>query len=103
MDVAEWLRKLRLEQREPAFRENKIGADLLPNLTAENLKDLGVALVGDSRRLLAAIAALQPVPAVDTPASPRPSAASTTSWASLQPAPPILAKSGRRQARSHRL
>src|ERR1700716_1987757 len=66
MEVAEWLRKLGLEQYEPAFRENKIGADLLPSLTAEDLKDLGVILVGDRRRLLAAIAALQSTPAVES-------------------------------------
>src|SRR5271165_2406494 len=59
MDVAEWLRKLGLEQYEPSFRENKIGADLLPSLTAEDLRDLGVILVGDRRRLLTAIVALQ--------------------------------------------
>src|SRR5208337_715600 len=68
MDVAEWLRKLGLEQYEPAFRANKIGADLLPSLTAEDLKDLGVKLVGDRRRLSAAIAALQSVPAVEAAA-----------------------------------
>ncbi len=65
MDVARWLRTLGLEQYEPAFRENKIEADLLPSLTAEDLKDLGVLLVGDRRRLLAAIAALQCAPAVE--------------------------------------
>jgi class 3 adenylate cyclase/predicted ATPase len=68
MDVAEWLRNLGLEQYEPAFRENKIGADLLPSLTAEDLKDLGVILVGDRRRLSAAIAALQSMPAVEAAA-----------------------------------
>jgi len=62
MDVAEWLRKLDLEQYAPAFRENKISPDLLPSLTAEDLKDLGVVLVGDRRRLLTAIAALNPEP-----------------------------------------
>ncbi|MBV8524312.1 MAG: AAA family ATPase, partial [Acetobacteraceae bacterium] len=65
MDVAEWLRTLGLEQYEPAFRENKIEADLLPSLTAEDLKDLGVLLVGHRRRLLAAIAALQCTPSVE--------------------------------------
>ena len=58
MDVADWLRKLGLEQYEPAFRANEIDADLLPRLTAEDLKDLGVSLVGHRRRLLDAIAAL---------------------------------------------
>jgi len=58
MDVREWLRSLGLGQYEEKFRENKIDADVLPQLTADDLKDIGVAAVGDRRRLLAAIAAL---------------------------------------------
>ena len=34
MDVADWLRKLGLEQYEPAFRENEIDERVLPSLTA---------------------------------------------------------------------
>ena len=52
MDVAEWLQKLGLEQYEPAFRANEIDERVLPSLTAEDLKDLGVGLVGHRRRLL---------------------------------------------------
>jgi class 3 adenylate cyclase/predicted ATPase len=58
MDVADWLRKLGLEQYEPAFRENEIDERVLPSLTAEDLRDLGVTLVGHRRRLLDAIATL---------------------------------------------
>ena len=58
MDVADWLRKLGLEQYEPAFRANEVDARVLRSLTAEDLKDLGVNLVGHRRRLLDAIAAL---------------------------------------------
>jgi hypothetical protein len=58
MDVAEWLRELGLEEYEPAFRANAIDARVLPSLTAEDLKDLGVTLVGHRRRLLGAIAVL---------------------------------------------
>jgi class 3 adenylate cyclase len=58
MDVAGWLRKLGLEEYEPAFRANEIDARVLQSLTAEDLKDLGVNLVGHRRRLLDAIAAL---------------------------------------------
>jgi class 3 adenylate cyclase/predicted ATPase len=58
MNMTEWLRTLGLERYEQAFRENKIEADVLPSLTVEDLKDLGVTLVGDRRRLLDAIAAL---------------------------------------------
>jgi class 3 adenylate cyclase/predicted ATPase len=59
MDVAGWLRKLGLERYEPAFRENKIDSTILAKLTAEDLKDLGVSLVGERRRLLDAIALLR--------------------------------------------
>jgi class 3 adenylate cyclase/predicted ATPase len=73
MDVAEWLRKLGLEQYEPAFRANEIDARVLPSLMAEDLKDLGVNLVGHRRRLLDGIAALRAeVPAATTPAAPTP-------------------------------
>ncbi len=57
MDVAEWLRKLGLEQYAAAFRENAVTADVLSVLTADDLKELGVAAVGHRRRLLQAIAA----------------------------------------------
>jgi class 3 adenylate cyclase len=59
MDVADWLRSLGLERYEPAFRENEIDEQVLPRLTAEDLKDLGVTAVGHRRRLLDGIAALQ--------------------------------------------
>ena len=59
MDLGGWLRSLGLEQYEAAFRENAIEETLLPNLTAEDLKDLGVAPVGHRRKLLDAIAILR--------------------------------------------
>ena len=55
----ELAKRLGLERYEPAFRENRIDADLLPKLTVEDLKDLGITLVGDRRRLLEAIWALR--------------------------------------------
>jgi hypothetical protein len=63
MDVIEWLRSLRLEQYAPAFEQNHIAPELLPELTADDLKDLGIASVGHRRALLAAIAGLRPRPA----------------------------------------
>jgi hypothetical protein len=42
MDVREWLRGLGLERYEAAFRENEIDEKVLPRLTAEDLKELGV-------------------------------------------------------------
>src|SRR5215472_13919269 len=59
VDIAAWLRDLGLEQYEEAFRDNAIDAAVLPELTADDLKDLGVSLVGHRRKLLAAIAALR--------------------------------------------
>jgi hypothetical protein len=50
--VAAWLRGLGLGEYEAAFRRNRVDAALLPTLTAEDLKDIGVAAVGDRRRLL---------------------------------------------------
>src|ERR1700694_4579241 len=59
MDVGGWLRRLGLERYEAAFRENEIDDTVLPSLTAEDLKDLGVGIVGHRRKLLDAIAALR--------------------------------------------
>src|SRR5215472_5929037 len=57
-NVAEWLRRLGLEQYEPAFRDNDIDARVLPRLTVEDLRELGIGSIGHRRRLLDAIAAL---------------------------------------------
>ena len=59
MDVVDWLRALDLGQYEEAFCENLVSMDLLPSLTADDLKELGVNTVGDRRRLLNAITALR--------------------------------------------
>jgi class 3 adenylate cyclase/predicted ATPase len=58
MDVGGWLRGLGLGKYEAAFLDNGIGEAVLPHLTVEDLKEIGVATVGDRRMLLAAIAAL---------------------------------------------
>ncbi len=57
-----WLRELGLERYAQAFRDNEIDADILPTLTAEDLKDLGVTVVGHRRKLLNAIDALRGEP-----------------------------------------
>ena len=59
MDVGDFLRELGLQQYQVAFRDNRIDIRVLPKLTAEDLKDLGVTLVGDRRMLLDAITALR--------------------------------------------
>jgi class 3 adenylate cyclase len=59
MDIVVWLRSLGLGKYEAAFRENDIDETVLPSLTHENLKELGVASLGHRVKLLDAIAALR--------------------------------------------
>jgi class 3 adenylate cyclase len=59
MDVAKWLATLGLERYEAVLRENDITASVVPHLTAEDLKDLGIHSVGHRRLLLDAIAELR--------------------------------------------
>ena len=54
IDVASWLQQLGLEQYEPAFRDNFVDGDVLPDLTAEDLIAIGVTPVGHRRKLLSA-------------------------------------------------
>jgi class 3 adenylate cyclase/predicted ATPase len=59
MDIVVWLRSLGLGKYEAVFRENDIDETVLPSLTHENLKELGVASFGHRVKLLDAIAALR--------------------------------------------
>jgi class 3 adenylate cyclase/tetratricopeptide (TPR) repeat protein len=72
IDVSEWLDALGLGAYAEAFRANHVGADTLPSLTTDDLKELGVVSVGHRRRMLDAIATLhrrtaEPGPARDPP------------------------------------
>jgi SAM domain (Sterile alpha motif) len=68
-DIADWLRGLGLEQYAQAFHDNAIDPEILRDLTADDLIDLGVRLVGHRRKLLAAIAALRDHPPISTAAN----------------------------------
>ena len=59
MDIVVWLRSLGLEEYGVVFRENDIDETVVPNLTADDLKELGVSALGHRRKLLDAIAALR--------------------------------------------
>src|ERR1700741_1193679 len=80
MDVVVWLRSLGLGKYEAVFRENEIDETVLPSLTEEHLKQIGVTALGHRVKLLDAIAALRndasgKAPSVDTAtASSAPSA-----------------------------
>jgi len=54
MDVRTWLGSLGLDQYESVFREHRIETDVLPELTDQHLKDMGVPL-GHRLRMLRAI------------------------------------------------
>ena len=101
MDVGDWLRSLDLGQYEAAFRDNAIDSAVLPKLTADDLKEIGVVAVGHRRRLLDGIAALgfsgdssdvspapsiAPAPTVSRPvAAASPSASGSTASAERRP------------------
>jgi class 3 adenylate cyclase/predicted ATPase len=57
--VADWLQKLGLGQYAQCFAENDIAFVILPDLTDQDLKELGVASLGHRRQLLRAIAELK--------------------------------------------
>ena len=52
MDIVVWLRSLGLGKYEAAFRENEIDETVLPSLTEEHLKQLGVTALGHRVKLL---------------------------------------------------
>jgi hypothetical protein len=58
MDIEAWLQGLGLERYITAFRDNEIDREVLPRLTSEDLREIGVAAIGHRRKLLDAIAAL---------------------------------------------
>ncbi len=58
MDVGAWLRDHGLEEYAEAFAENGVDATLLPELSNDDLKDLGVARLADRKTILKAIAGL---------------------------------------------
>src|SRR5437660_1452389 len=88
MDIAAWLRGLGLEQYAPAFRDNDVDGEVLPELTAEDLISIGVTSVGHRRKLLSAIAAL---------GAAAPAPALTATPASVPPPAPVPAQAERRQ------
>src|ERR1700738_4020021 len=92
MDIVVWLRSLGLGKYEAAFRENEIDETVLLDLTAEDLKELGVTALGHRRKLLAAIAALR-----DDASGKAPSVDAATATASSTPSPHPEDRAERRQ------
>src|SRR5215469_10701989 len=94
MDLGGWLRSLGLEQYEAIFRENAIDAEVLPDLTDQDLEKLGV-LLGHRRKMLRAIANLDNLPATAAPAPSAPVAPSPSVAAAI--APPAQEVAGERR------
>jgi class 3 adenylate cyclase len=62
MDIAAWLQSQGLERYITAFRDNEIDWEVLPRLTSDDLREIGVSAIGHRRKLLDAIAALRAAP-----------------------------------------
>jgi class 3 adenylate cyclase/tetratricopeptide (TPR) repeat protein len=87
--LSAWLSTLGLQSYESAFQDNDISFELLPEITADDLRDIGVSSVGHRRLLLQAIAALAQPRAVTEAAATKPSpAASALPAAHVVPATP---------------
>jgi class 3 adenylate cyclase len=73
--IANWLEKLGMSEYAQRFAENRIDLSVLPDLTDQHLKDLGVAL-GDRLKMLRAIGELIGAPAgpSQSPAATKPAA-----------------------------
>ena len=74
-EVADWLERLGLGQYAQRFAENDIDVSVLPDLTDESLKELGISL-GHRLKILTAIKELSPptpaTPQLATPAKAKP-------------------------------
>ena len=64
IDLEEWLQGIGCGSYIEAFRENDVTADLLGELSADDLKELGLNL-GDRKRFLRAVAELSDSPVQD--------------------------------------
>jgi len=89
MEVAAWLRGLGLERYAPAFRDNDVDGEVLPELTVDDLISIGVTSVGHRRKLLAAIATLR--------AKPRHDLAQSAASAASPSVSPLISDAERRQ------
>src|SRR5262249_7807547 len=75
--IADWLEKLGMSEYAERFAENRIDFSVLPDLTDQHLKDLGIEL-GDRLKMLRAIRELaNAVPATPPPSLTEPKALDT--------------------------
>jgi hypothetical protein len=98
--IADWLKKLDLSEYAERFAENGIDISVLPHLTDQDLKEMGV-LLGHRRKMLAAIGESSsklpvpaPAPATGTPIVPPPMLATE---AAARPTAPTAEAAGERR------
>jgi class 3 adenylate cyclase len=82
--IADWLKKLGMPEYGERFAENGIDVSVLPHLTDQDLKDMGV-LLGHRRKMLAAIGELSSKP----PAARAPATGAPIGPAAIPTASPI--------------
>jgi class 3 adenylate cyclase len=82
--IADWLKELGMPEYGERFAEKGIDLSVLPHLTDQDLKDMGV-LLGHRRKMLAAISELSNKPA----AAPAPATGAPIGPAAIPAAPPI--------------
>lgn len=58
-EVRGWLQSINLGRFAPLFEEHDVGGDVLLDVTQEDLQEMGVTKVGDKKRLMRALEALQ--------------------------------------------
>jgi class 3 adenylate cyclase/predicted ATPase len=98
--IADWLKRLDLSEYAERFAENGIDISVLPHLTDQDLKEMGV-LLGHRRKMLAAISessskppAPAPTPATEIPIVPPPILATE---ATARPTAPTAEAAGERR------
>jgi class 3 adenylate cyclase/pimeloyl-ACP methyl ester carboxylesterase len=87
VNIADWLRRLGLDQYELSFRDNDVDTETLPSLTAEDLRELGITSLGHRKKLLSAIAALSPTLGKDLEDDRGPPPEKASSRRSMKPRP----------------
>ena len=73
-DIETWLHGIGLAEYATLFRENDLDVTLLPDLTNDDLKELGITSLGHRKQLLKAIAKLATDKKSDTPEAVEPTA-----------------------------
>ena len=91
--ISEWLQSLGLDQYAEVFADNDIDQELIPDLSDQDLKDIGVSSLGHRKKLLKAIAQFGGATTVVPTANPHAASAPPTT-------PPPTATTSSRHAAS---